>query len=133
MKKKFLTLILCTMLGLLCLGCGAKDVEAPTTEESENVEVSEEASEEGKEEVVEEVIPEIPTDFEIVDMVPVVDIMPLYVTGGKIQEISYTTKDYYGDESEITKKAFVYLPPKYDETKQYNVLYLMHVIGVDEK
>ena len=26
-------------------------------------------------------------------------------------------KDYYGDESEITKKAFVYLPPKYDETK----------------
>lgn len=135
MKKRFLTLILCTMLSMLCVGCGAKDVEVPSDEESEVVseKVSEEASEEVSEEVVEEVIPEIPTDFEIVDMVPVLDIMPLYVTGGKIQEISYTTKDYYGDESEITKKAFVYLPPKYDESKQYNVLYLMHGIGGDER
>lgn len=81
----------------------------------------------------EEVVTEIPKleDIEIVDMVPVSDTMILYKNCGKIQEISYPTKDYYGDEHEITKTAFVYLPYGYDESKQYNVLYLMHGIGGD--
>ena len=52
---------------------------------------------------------------------------------GKIKEIEYKTKAYYGDGEEITKKAFVYLPPQYDESKQYNVLYLMHGIGGSER
>lgn len=52
---------------------------------------------------------------------------------GKIVEIQYTTRDYAGDGHEITKPAFVYLPPKYDETKQYNVLYLMHGVGGNER
>jgi len=50
----------------------------------------------------------------------------------KIQRISYTTKDYYGDKSEITKYANVYLPADYNSDKEYNVLYLMHGIGGDE-
>jgi len=54
--------------------------------------------------------------------------------GGTIVEIQYTTYDYAGDASlELTKPAFVYLPPKYDETKQYNVLYLMHGVGGNER
>ena len=54
--------------------------------------------------------------------------------GGTIVEIQYTTYDYAGDASlELTKPAFVYLPPKYDETKQYNVLYLMHGDGGNER
>ena len=52
---------------------------------------------------------------------------------GTIQEITYKTFDYFGDGSEITKPAFVYLPYQYDDTKQYNVLYLMHGIGGTER
>lgn len=70
-------------------------------------------------------------DFE--DKIPVKFVSPLYVNSGKIEEISYTTKDYYGDESEIIKPAFVYLPNGYSEDKQYNVLYLMHGIGGNER
>lgn len=51
---------------------------------------------------------------------------------GTVELISYTTKDYYGDGQEITKPAYVYLPYGYDETKQYNVLYLLHSAGGDE-
>ncbi len=52
---------------------------------------------------------------------------------GTVEKISYTTYDYYGDGSEIEKYAYVYLPYGYDEEKSYNVLYLMHGIGGDEK
>ncbi|MCQ2539258.1 MAG: hypothetical protein MJ114_02295 [Acetatifactor sp.] len=53
---------------------------------------------------------------------------------GTIEHISYTSYDYFGDASvEVTKEANVYLPYNYDESKQYNVLYLMHGIGGDEK
>lgn len=51
---------------------------------------------------------------------------------GTVELISYKTKDYYGDGEEITKPAYVYLPYGYDETKQYNVLYLLHSAGGDE-
>lgn len=51
---------------------------------------------------------------------------------GTIEKITYMTRDYYGDGSEIEKYANVYLPYGYDEEKKYNVLYLMHGIGGDE-
>ena len=69
----------------------------------------------------------------IVDMVPVEDTLITYKNAGKIEEISYKTKDYFGDGEEITKSAFVYLPYGYDESKKYNVLYLMHGIGGNER
>ena len=67
-----------------------------------------------------------------------VDVPPKYTAlntanGGQVIEIQYTTYDYAGDGHELTKPAFVYLPPKYDETKQYNVLYLMHGVGGNER
>ena len=73
----------------------------------------------------------IPT-AEISDQIPVKYINLRVTECGKIEHISYTTHDYYGDGSEITKEANVYLPDGYSEDKQYNVLYLMHGIGGDE-
>jgi len=51
---------------------------------------------------------------------------------GTIEEITYTAHDYLGDGPDVEKKAFVYLPYGYDETKKYNVLYLCHGIGGSE-
>lgn len=51
---------------------------------------------------------------------------------GTVEEITYTTKDYYGTGEEMTKPAYVYLPYGYDSEKQYNVLFLMHSGGGDE-
>lgn len=52
---------------------------------------------------------------------------------GTIENISYQTYDYFGDQSEITKYAYVYLPYEYDKNKLYNVMYLMHGIGGNER
>ena len=51
---------------------------------------------------------------------------------GKIEKITYISHDYFGDGEEVEKEANVYLPGDYDESKKYNVLYLMHGIGGDE-
>lgn len=51
---------------------------------------------------------------------------------GTVETITYPTKKYCGDGEEIMKPAYVYLPCGYDETKQYNVLYLLHSAGGDE-
>lgn len=46
---------------------------------------------------------------------------------GKIEKITYDTETYdEGNSVKMEKKANVYLPAGYDESKQYNVLYLMH-------
>ena len=46
--------------------------------------------------------------------------------GGHVETVSYTT-DYNGQI--ITKEANVYVPYGYDESKKYNVFYLMHGRG----
>lgn len=50
---------------------------------------------------------------------------------GKIETLTYTTKDYYlkSDKTE-EKKLNVYLPYSYSEENQYDVLYLLH--GTDK-
>ena len=73
-------------------------------------------------------------DFTPSDVIPEEYLTARTDSSGTIQPISYTTYDYFGDSSvAITKNAFVYLPYNYDESKQYNVLYLMHGIGGTEK
>jgi len=53
--------------------------------------------------------------------------------GGTIEHIEYKSKKYHAEEQEeTTKYAYVYLPPNYDETKQYDVLFLMHGRGGNE-
>ncbi len=44
---------------------------------------------------------------------------------GSVVMMEYPSKDYLTNEK-ITKPAYVYLPYGYDETEQYDVLYLMH-------
>lgn len=69
---------------------------------------------------------------EISDRIPVKYSTIRYKEGGKIEKISYLTKDYFGDGKEITKEVNVYLPYGYSFERKYNVLYLMHGIGGDE-
>ncbi|MCR4698421.1 MAG: hypothetical protein K5762_03540 [Bacilli bacterium] len=51
---------------------------------------------------------------------------------GRIESLTYTTKDYILDSGKSEeKKLNVYLPYNYDESKQYNILYLLH--GTDKQ
>lgn len=45
------------------------------------------------------------------------------IDGGKIEKIFYNTK---AGEENIEKHAYVYLPPCYDNEKQYDIFYFMH-------
>lgn len=55
--------------------------------------------------------------------------------GGLIETITYESKVYASNNEPATKKALVYLPSGYDNTKdrEYKVLYLMHGGGGSEK
>lgn len=152
MKKWLITVLVFGLFCCGCVACGKKN----DTETGEQQPVAENSVNEGQEAEPTQAPTEAPIQAPaetkpqeekepmkenqeveivegIVDKIPVKDTYLLYVDCGKIEEITYQTKDYYGDGSEITKTAFVYLPKDYDETKQYNVLYLMHGIGGDEK
>ena len=54
---------------------------------------------------------------------------------GTIEEITYVSKRYATDQSELTKRALVYLPKGFDKEapKQYKTLYLMHGGGGNEE
>lgn len=45
---------------------------------------------------------------------------------GTLEAFTYTSRNYYGDGSVMQKKANVYLPYNYDESKHYNIFYLLH-------
>ena len=45
---------------------------------------------------------------------------------GKVVKIEYDTEDYYRNERDITKTAYVYLPYGYNENEQYDIFYFMH-------
>ena len=49
--------------------------------------------------------------------------------GGTVEKIQYPSKDYSGDQAEVTKHAVVYLPAGYDDTQQYDLLVLCHGVG----
>lgn len=51
---------------------------------------------------------------------------------GMLERVEYETKAYATDERVVTKAAYVYLPYGYDESRQYDILYLMHGTGDDE-
>lgn len=71
-------------------------------------------------------------NIKICNSIPSEYLSPLNTGAGTIEHITYTSRDYFGDGSEIAKKANVYLPCGYSRERQYNVLYLMHGIGGDE-
>lgn len=51
---------------------------------------------------------------------------------GTLERVEYETKAYATDKRDVTKAAYVYLPYGYDESQQYDILYLMHGTGDDE-
>ena len=51
---------------------------------------------------------------------------------GRLETVSYPSRDYAGDGAEITKNALVYLPCGYDPEKLYDVLILCHGVGGTE-
>ena len=53
--------------------------------------------------------------------------------GGTVEELTYRTKAYATDQREVEKTAYVYLPAGYDPEEQYNILYLLHGTGDDER
>lgn len=149
MKRKLLLSL--AAICLLATACGKEKVE----EIEVAVDVQEEAKENGieeaiameqnsKEEMENETISEeeqakIEQEAEekkitasIDTRIPDFYVLPKMGEGGTIEPITYIAKDYIGDGEGVEKKANVYLPAGYDESKQYNVLYLMHGIGGDE-
>lgn len=53
--------------------------------------------------------------------------------GGTVEELTYQTKAYATDQREVEKTAYVYLPAGYDPEEQYNILYLLHGTGDNER
>lgn len=66
--------------------------------------------------------------FEFADKIPD-EYLRRVENGGTTQVISYPSRDYAGDGSEIVKYATVYLPPDYSEDGAYDLLVLCHGIG----
>ena len=52
---------------------------------------------------------------------------------GTVQSFSYQSKAYATDSRDVTRNVLVYLPYNYDEQQQYNILYLMHGTGDNER
>ena len=148
-RTKMISLLLVAVLVLSCTACGSTPTEtennatpttvpatdAPTPEPATPTPtVAPTATPTSTPTPTETPKEEEPVDpYALADRIPGAAITPQYMHKSQIVEISYTTKAYYGDESELTKTAFVYLPADYDESKQYNVLYLMHGIGGNER
>lgn len=159
--KKFITLSLaCVLVMSLLAGCGKENETKMTDDQKETKSETQEVPTTLTPEATATPTPEptatptpeptatptpeptatpIPEDvqqafgFAFTDAIPVAHRSVKYVGGGTIEEITYPTRDYLGDESALEKPAYVYLPKDYSEDKQYNVLYLMHGVGGDEK
>lgn len=150
MRKILAMTLTATMIMGMLTGCGSDEAtkEVESVEESvvqevleetasaEESTVSEEAVESSTEESIEESSEEkskVVVEEGIVDMIPNSFVLPYKGDKGTVELISYMAKDYTGNGEDVEKKAYVYLPAGYDESKQYNVMYLMHGIGGNEK
>lgn len=153
MKKICLLFTLLLMINLFSISCSKKEASVNVSEnddkendtmnnvtkdEQENVE------EDSKTIVIEDIEPEEQVDQAedeessataafISEIIPDKYTAIRKENSGTIKEITYETKDYFGSEEIISKKAYVYLPYEYKEENQYNVLYLMHGIGGNER
>ncbi len=160
MKNKKLVCYLCiaTMMVTALAGCGKKKEGNETTtatavethtsvaEETMTEEVSDGiaeaiAAEQNSKQELDEADANLTADdvtdadalAEISETLPTKYSMPYEGEKGTVDLITYWANDYIGDGEGCEKKAYVYLPAGYDETKQYNVVYLMHGIGGSER
>lgn len=88
-------------------------------------------AETGQEGIAEAIAQETSTDYVLDREIPL-KYQASCPEQGTVEEIHYPTRDYFGDGSEYTKRAFVYLPYGYSTNKQYRVLVLCHGIGGSE-
>lgn len=110
----------------------AGENEAGEKENGENEGAEKEGAQNETEESSVEELPEEKGPYEITTIVPSKDMMEFSGEKGTVELITYTAKDYIGKGEDVEKNAYVYLPAGYDDSKQYNVIYLMHGIGGDE-
>ncbi|MEJ6951769.1 alpha/beta hydrolase [Natronospora cellulosivora (SeqCode)] len=71
---------------------------------------------------------DIELDFEIGIVPSGFDSQRFDIDKGKVNTI-----EYYSETIDSNRQALVYTPPGYSEEEQYNVLYLLHGIGGDER
>ena len=105
-----------------------KEIEIPEEIIEEDIE-SEEEPEEIEEDTFEEDFPvnEIPERYKFGNLTE------FEGEKGSVDDIYYVAEDHFGHNKSVEKHAFVYLPPGYDENRKYNVLYLLHGLGDDER
>ena len=70
-------------------------------------------------------------NFEFADKIPD-EYLRTVDEGGTVEKFSYPARDYFGDGAEVTKHAYIYLPPDYSEDRVYDLLILCHGIGGSE-
>ena len=150
-KTKFVLMLMIVLMVIALSACLGKEEEAIKKDndngvstdleaddmnddvKDENMELDKQEDEKTKDPVEDDNKDSVLGDFVPSDKIPEDYLTALTDSAGTIEHISYPTYDYFGDGSEITKHAYVYLPYGYDENKQYNVLYLMHGIGGSER
>lgn len=153
MKKKLVGCLLAVLMTCVIVACGNSSIDNTnmdkTTAEAPILESVEEADQEentteaaSSEETSEAVGTEVESVEEVKEeaaklplvekIIPTSFTLPYDGEKGTIEPISYMAKDYINGGEDVEKKAFVYLPAGYDESKQYNVMYLMHGIGGNE-
>lgn len=154
MKKKTIIRMLALTMAVVLTGCGTQntagtmataettqtdavstssvDEITENTEDPEQTKKHEDALDETQSAAKEDTQAAEKEKPEITNMIPTDYITAYKGEGGTIEKISYMAKDYTGDGEDVEKFAYVYLPEGYDESKQYNVLYLMHGIGGSE-
>ena len=126
MKRIILLLCVLTLVGILASCARASDKTQEQTKQNE-IEVSFEDTKESsdaisldKKETMEQTgyTIAVPSSYKTASGHP-----------GTVTRLDYDSKDYVGDESAITKTAYVYTPYGYDENDEetrYNIVYLMH-------
>ena len=126
MKRIILLLCVLTLVGILASCARASDKTQEQTKQNE-IEVSFEDTKESsdaisldKKETMEQTgyTIAVPSSYKTASGHP-----------GTVTRLDYDSKDYVGDESAITKTAYVYTPYGYDENDEetrYNIVYLMN-------
>jgi len=98
------------LMALICTSCKTSDGSSESTTEN--------TTEEAEVETIEFQFNRIPEEEKTA-----------IENGAMLQLFSYTTKDAAGNELE--KEAYVYVPGGYDDSKQYDIAYVMHGGGGD--
>lgn len=149
MKKKYLFAISAVALCLSCMACGEKEetLVSETETQNEAIEAAIELEQSSMKEINQEEVAQTETtetlttetvaaektvSASVGSRIPDAYIMQCKGEKGTSEYITYMAKDYIGQGEDVEKKATVYLPAGYDETKKYNVIYLLHGIGGNE-